>query len=166
MRTIHTSNWLRACILLSLTAMSVSGCVFRTVAQPTPTPLPTATSTASPTPPPTSTPQPRRTPDSPCAISWRWTENSLLISYVDLSRADGLMRSDEVLTINGRLPIEVILEAEEEITVFDSPENRRAQALEKMLHDSELLVLLFGHQNDPPYFFNLRTGCKKPPPAD
>ncbi len=149
--------------LMTLITITPAGCIlpdstpFPQIPTPTPTPFP------SPVPPTPTLPPPTPTATSPprmqCAIEWRWNESELIIVEVNLSRADGLAPGDKVMTINGRLALEKILEAEELLRATTPAENLRREALSYILNNNRLLVLLVQHNSEPPYFFNLRPGC-------
>lgn len=159
-------------LLMPMFALAIGGCILPDNAPlPSPTPrpaitvIPSSTPTPRPTPVPSETPVPSPSPTEPvqvqCSIEWRWVENELVIIKVILNRADGLAPGDKVIAINGRISLEVILEAEKEIGGNLSPEELRQAAVRHILtrDKGRALVLVVQHNGEPPYFFNLLPGC-------
>ena len=94
-----------------------------------------------------------------CTIAWTWREESLIVTAVDSTRADGLAPGDLVLSINGRSAEDVIREEELMFGGIGDPEMRRLAALDSILFSNPVMVLRIRHNQEPPYYYNLRPDC-------
>lgn len=65
-------------------------------------------------------------------LNWDWVQNRLVITAVDPARANGLVRGDVVLSLNGR-PVQQAIAAEEKLTSAATPQWKRWHAMQFLL---------------------------------